>query len=57
MKIYRCLLEGAGDQITWESRKDLGEQMSEEEDRMGEMIVSRVQIIRDEVFPEYSHPE
>lgn len=57
MKIYRCLLEGARDQSTWESRKDLGEQMSEEEDRMGEMIVSRVQIIRDEVFPEYSHPE
>lgn len=41
----------------WESRKDLGEQMNEEEDRMGEMIKSGVQITRGKVFPEYSHRE
>lgn len=35
----------------------MGEQVSEEEDRMGEMIKSDVPIMRDEVFPEYSHPE
>lgn len=28
-----------------------------EEDRMGEMVKSGVQIMRDEVFPEYSHPK
>lgn len=31
--------------------------MSEEEDRMGEMVMSRVWIMRDEVFPEYSHAD
>lgn len=50
-------MEGAGDQSTWESRKNLGEQMCEEEDRMGEIIKSGVQTMRDEVFPEYLHPE
>lgn len=51
------MLEGAGDQSTWESRKDLGGQMNEEEGRMGEMIKSGVRFMRGKVFPEYSHPE
>lgn len=32
------------------------EQMSEEEERMGEIIKSGIQIMRDKEFPEHSHP-